>query len=105
MGNSTGIYTTGLLFCTIAIASYALLTMMVAQVCGLQAGEFIHTFGSVHIYLNHQEQVELQLTRAPRSLPRMILNPEVKDLFSFRYEDFVLENYDPHPFIPAPVAV
>jgi thymidylate synthase len=87
------------------IASYALLTMMVAQVCDLKLGEFIHTFGSVHIYLNHQEQVELQLSREPRTLPRMVINPEVKDIFGFKFGDFTLEGYDPHPFIPAPVAV
>ncbi len=87
------------------IASYSLLTMMMAQVTGLQPGEFIHTFGDVHIYLNHREQVKLQLSRDPRSLPKMILNPEVKDLFSFQYEDFRIENYDPHPAIKAPVAV
>jgi thymidylate synthase len=87
------------------IASYSLLTLMVAQVCDLEPGEFIHTFGDVHLYLNHIEQARLQLTRQPRPLPRMILNPEVKSLFDFRYEDFRLEGYDPHPAIPAPVAV
>lgn len=87
------------------IASYALLTMMVAQACGLQAGEFIHTFGSVHIYLNHQEQVEEQLKRTPYQLPAMRLNPAVTDIFAFKYEDFVLENYNPHPAIKAQVAV
>lgn len=87
------------------IASYALLTLMVAQVTGLKPGEFIHTFGDVHIYLNHLEQVNLQLTREPKKLPVMKLNPEVKDIFSFRFEDFQLENYDPHPAIKAPVAV
>lgn len=87
------------------IASYSLLTLMVAQVTGLKPGEFIHTFGDVHIYLNHLEQVHLQLTREPKTPPRMILNPEVKDIFSFQYEDFRLENYDPHPAIKAPVAV
>ncbi len=87
------------------IASYSLLTMMIAQVCGLEPGEFIHTFGSVHIYLNHQEQVDLQLTREPRPLPRMSINPAVKDIFGFKFEDFKLEGYDPHPHIPAPVAV
>lgn len=87
------------------IASYALLTMMVAQVCGLQPGEFIHTLGDAHLYLNHLEQARLQLSRAPRPLPTMRLNPEVRDLFAFRYEDFTLEGYDPHPHIPAPVAV
>lgn len=87
------------------IASYALLTLMLAQVCDLQPGDFVHTFGDVHIYLNHLEQVELQLSRAPRPLPQMRLNPEVRDLFSFRYEDFELHQYDPWPAIKAPVAV
>ncbi|UCE69699.1 MAG: thymidylate synthase [Flavobacteriaceae bacterium] len=87
------------------IASYALLTLMIAQVCGLQAGEFIHTFGDAHIYNNHLEQIHLQLSREPRSLPTMKLNPEVKDLFAFRFEDFTLENYDPHPHIKGAVAV
>jgi len=87
------------------IASYALLTMMMAQVCGLQPGEFIHTFGDVHLYSNHIEQAQLQLTRTPFPLPVMKLNPEVKDLFAFRYEDFVLEGYQSHPAIKAPVAV
>lgn len=87
------------------IASYALLTMMIAQVSNLQAGTFIHTFGDAHIYHNHFQQVRTQLSRRPRSWPRMLLNPEVKDLFHFRYEDFRLENYDPHPAIKAPVAV
>lgn len=87
------------------IASYALLTLMIAQVCNLKPGEFIHTFGDAHIYNNHIEQVELQLTRAPRPLPQMILNPNVKDIFSFTYEDFTLENYDPHPTIKGSVAV
>lgn len=87
------------------IASYALLTMMVAQVTGLEAQEFIHTFGDVHIYLNHLEQVKLQLTREPRPLPKMILNPSTKNIFNFQYEDFTLENYDPYPAIKAPVAV
>jgi thymidylate synthase len=87
------------------IASYALLTMMVAQVCGLRPGEFVHTFGDVHLYLNHLEQAREQLSREPRPLPTMKLNPEVKDLFAFRYEDFTLENYDPHPAIRAPIAV
>ncbi|HEY1024092.1 MAG TPA: thymidylate synthase [Sphingobacteriaceae bacterium] len=87
------------------IASYALLTMMMAQVCGLQPGDFIHTLGDAHLYNNHLEQTELQLGREPRTLPVMKLNPEVKSLFDFRYEDFTLENYDPHPHIKAPVAV
>ena len=87
------------------IASYALLTLMVAQVCGLQPGEFIHTTGDTHLYLNHLEQVDLQLSRTPRPLPVMRLNPDVKDLFAFRYEDFTLEGYDPWPAIKAPVAV
>jgi thymidylate synthase len=87
------------------IASYALLTMMVAQVCNLQLGEFIHTFGDVHIYNNHMEQVKLQLSRKPFPLPTMKLNPEVKNLFDFKYEDFTLENYQFHPAIKAPVAV
>ena len=87
------------------IASYALLLMMVAQVTGLQPGEFIHTLGDAHIYTNHFEQVNLQLTREPRKLPTMHLNPEVKDLFSFQYEDFQLEGYDPHPHIAGVVAV
>lgn len=87
------------------IASYALLTMMVAQVCGLQPGTFVHTFGDVHLYLNHREQAELQLTRQPRPLPKMSINPEVKDLFQFCFEDFELQGYDPHPAIRAQVAV
>jgi thymidylate synthase len=87
------------------IASYALLTLMVAQVTGLAPGEFIHTFGDAHLYLNHIEQARLQLARPPRQLPRMALNPAVRDLFAFRYEDFTLENYDPHPHIKATVAV
>jgi len=87
------------------IASYALLTLMVAQVCGLKAGELVHTFGDTHLYLNHLEQAREQLARAPRRLPVMKLNPAVKDLFQFKYEDFTLENYDPHPAIKAPVAV
>ena len=87
------------------IASYALLTLMMAQVCGLQPGEFIHTTGDTHIYRNHFEQVELQLSREPRKLPVMKLNPEVKSLFDFQYEDFTLEGYDPWPAIKAPVAV
>jgi thymidylate synthase len=87
------------------IASYALLTLMVAQVTGLAPSAFIHTFGDAHLYLNHSEQARLQLARPPRPLPRMALNPNVRDLFAFRYEDFTLENYDPHPHIKAMVAV
>ena len=87
------------------IASYALLCMMMAQVCGLEVGDYVHTFGDVHIYNNHFEQVKLQLSREPRDLPTMKLNPEIKDLFAFDFEDFTLENYDPHPGIKAPVAV
>ncbi len=87
------------------IASYALLLQMVAQVCGLQPGEFIHTTGDTHIYLNHLEQVKLQLTREPRQLPVMRLNPDVKDIFDFKYEDFQLEGYDPWPHIPGKVSV
>jgi len=87
------------------IASYALLTLMLAQTCGLQPGEFIWTGGDTHLYLNHLEQAQLQLTREPRPLPTMKLNPEVKSVFDFRYDDFQLENYDPYPAIKAPVAV
>jgi thymidylate synthase len=87
------------------IASYALLTMMVAQVTGLRPGEFVHTFGDAHIYLNHLDQVALQLTRAPRPLPTMHINPSVASIFEFRYEDFDLSGYDPHPAIAAPIAV
>lgn len=87
------------------IASYALLTMMVAQVCDLGLGDFVHTLGDTHLYLNHLEQAREQLTRAPRPLPVMRINPEVKDIFGFRYEDFTLVGYDPHPHIKAPVAV
>jgi thymidylate synthase len=87
------------------IASYALLTMMMAQAVNLEAGDFVHTFGDLHIYLNHMEQVKLQLSRDPKPLPQMILNPGVKDIFGFKYEDFTLQNYDPHPSIKAPVAV
>jgi len=87
------------------IASYALLTLMVAQVAGLEPGEFIHTFGDAHLYLNHLEQARLQLSRETRPLPAMRLNPAIKDLFGFHYEDFVLEGYEPHPHIAAEVAV
>ncbi len=87
------------------IASYALLTMMIAQVCGYQPGDFIHTFGDAHIYNNHLDQVNLQLSREFRELPTMKINPEVKDIFSFRFEDFSLENYNPHPHIKGAVAV
>lgn len=87
------------------IASYALLTMMVAQVCDLDYGDFIHTFGDAHIYNNHLEQVQLQLSREPRPLPTMKINPDVKDIFDFKFEDFTLENYDPHPHIKGIVAV
>ena len=87
------------------IASYALLTLMVAQVTGLKPGEFVHTLGDAHLYLNHLEQADEQLTRAPRPLPVMKLNPEVKDLFQFRFEDFTLQGYDPYPAIRAPIAV
>ena len=87
------------------IASYALLLQMVAQVTGLEAKDFVHTLGDAHIYSNHLEQVNLQLTREPRSLPTMKINPEVKDIFSFKFEDFELINYDPHPHIKGKVAV
>ena len=87
------------------IASYALFTMMMAQVCGYQPGDFVHTFGDAHIYNNHMEQVELQLSREPRPLPTMHLNPEIKDIFDFCFEDFTLLNYDPHPHIKGVVAV
>ena len=87
------------------IASYALLTMMIAQVTGLVPGEFVHTLGDAHIYLNHREQVALQLTRTPRPLPVMRINPDVRSIFGFRYEDFSLDGYDPYPSIKAPVAV
>lgn len=87
------------------IASYALLTLMIAQVCELKPGEFIHTFGDAHIYNNHFEQLELQLSRDPKSLPKMILNPEIKNIFDFDFEDFTLEGYDPHPLIKGNVAV
>ncbi|MFV8327583.1 thymidylate synthase [Flavobacterium sp. ZS1P14] len=87
------------------IASYALLTLMIAQVCELEAGEFIHTFGDAHIYNNHFEQLELQLSRKPKPLPKMILNPEIKNIFDFNFEDFTLEGYEPHPPIKGSVAV
>jgi thymidylate synthase len=87
------------------IASYALLTLMIAQVCDLEPGEFIHTFGDAHIYNNHFEQLELQLSREPKSLPKMILNPEIKNIFDFTFEDFTLEGYEPHPAIKGSVAV
>lgn len=87
------------------IASYALLTMMMAQVCDLQLGDFVHTLGDAHIYSNHMEQVKEQLSRTPRTLPNMLINPEVKDIFAFKFDDFTLENYDPYPAIKAPVAV
>jgi thymidylate synthase len=87
------------------IASYALFTMMMAQVCGYQVGDFIHTFGDAHIYNNHMEQIELQLSREPRALPKMILNPNVKTIFDFKFEDFTLEDYNPHPHIKGAVAI
>ena len=87
------------------IASYALLTMMIAQVCDLEAGDFVHTFGDTHLYLNHLEQANLQLTREPRTLPHLKINPEVKDIFSFRFDDFELVDYQPHPHIKAAVSV
>ncbi len=87
------------------IASYALFTMMMAQVCGYEPGDFIHTFGDAHIYSNHLDQLELQLSRDPRTLPKMLLNPEVKDIFGFKFDDFKLINYDPHPHIKGAVAV
>jgi len=87
------------------IASYALLTMMVAQVCGMKPGEFVHTLGDAHLYLNHIEQTKLQLSRDFKALPTMKINPEVKDIFGFKYEDFTLENYEAHPSIKAPIAV
>ena len=87
------------------IASYALLTMMVAQVCDLQLGDFIHTLGDAHLYNNHLVQTKLQLSRAPKALPTIKINPEVKDIFSFKFEDFTLENYEPHPHIKGAVAV
>jgi thymidylate synthase len=87
------------------IASYALLTLMLAQVCGLQPGDFIHTFGDAHLYLNHLDQADLQLSRSPRPLPTVRINPDVTSIFAFQYADFTLEGYDPHPHIAAPVAV
>ena len=87
------------------IASYALFTMMLAQVCGYQPGEFVHTFGDAHLYSNHFEQARLQLSREPRALPTLWINPDVKDIFAFKFEDFRLDGYDPHPHIAAPVAV
>ena len=87
------------------IASYALLTLMVAQVCGLKPGDFVHTFGDAHLYSNHMEQTQLQLSREPRPLPAMKVNPAVNDIFAFKFEDFTLEGYDPHPPIKAPVAI
>ncbi len=87
------------------IASYALFTMMIAQACDLQPGDFVHTLGDAHLYSNHLEQARLQLTRDPRPLPEMEINPNIKDIFSFRYDDFTLKNYDPHPHIKAQVAV
>ena len=87
------------------IASYALLTMMMAQVCGLEYGDFVHTFGDAHLYSNHMEQTALQLSREPRALPTMQINPDVKDILGFKFEDFTLQGYDPHPAIKAPVAI
>ncbi len=87
------------------IASYALFTMMVAQVCGYEYGDFVHSFGDAHIYNNHMEQIELQLSREPRPLPQMKINPDIKDIFEFKFEDFSLENYDPHPHIKGQVAI
>ncbi len=87
------------------IASYALLTMMVAQVCGYQPGDFIHTFGDAHIYSNHREQIDLQLSREPRPLPKMLINPNVTDIFGFKFDDFTLTDYNPHPHIKGAVAV
>lgn len=87
------------------IASYALLTHMIAQVCGYKVGEFVHTFGDLHIYKNHIEQVKLQLSREPRKLPELVMDPTVKDIFEFKYEDFRFEGYDPHPAIKAPIAI
>jgi thymidylate synthase len=87
------------------IASYSLLTMMVAQVCGLRPGDFVHTFGDLHLYSNHLEQAKEQLSREPRTLPQMKLNSSVTDIHDFKFEDFQLENYNPHPAIKAPIAV
>ncbi len=87
------------------IASYSLLTMMIAHVTGLSLGEFIHTFGDAHIYLNHVQQVETQLSRQPRALPRMLLNEKVTSIYEFKYEDFILAGYDPYPAIAAPIAI
>ena len=87
------------------IASYSLLLLMVAQVCGLKPGEFIHTFGDLHLYSNHLDQAKLQLAREPRPLPKMVINPDVDNIYSFCYDDFELQNYDPHPSIKAPIAV
>lgn len=87
------------------IASYALLTLMVAQVCNLKAGDFVHTFGDAHIYSNHYEQLKLQLSRTPRPLPKMVINPDIKDIFDFTFDDFTLEGYDPHPHIKGAVAI
>ncbi|MEG2759611.1 MAG: thymidylate synthase, partial [Rikenellaceae bacterium] len=87
------------------IASYALLTMMIAQVTGLKVGDFVHTLGDAHLYLNHMDQVDEQLSRVPRILPTMTINQDVKDIFSFKYEDFKLENYNPYPTIKAPIAI
>ena len=87
------------------IASYAMLTMMMAQACGLKPGDFVHTLGDAHLYLNHLEQARLQLSREPRALPRMLINPDVKDIFDFKYEDFTLTDYDPLPHIKAEVSV
>ncbi len=87
------------------IASYALLTLMMAQVCDLKPGDFVHTFGDAHLYLNHLDQAALQLSREPRSLPTMRINPEVRDIFGFKFEDFNLEGYEPYPAIKAPVAI